>query len=46
MFWNVDTIIKKIEYRIHLLKARGEERNLKLIRALEREKRALIYKSL
>ena len=33
--------IGKINYRIGILRARGEMMNLRLIKALEREKRAL-----
>ncbi len=41
MFYNKETEIKRIEYRINLMKARNEMMNLKLIAALQREKRNL-----
>ena len=41
MFYSKDTIIKRIEYRINLLRERGEMMNENLIRALIREKRKL-----
>ena len=41
MFFSNDTLIQKIEYRINLLRARGEQMNQHLINALVREKRNL-----
>lgn len=41
MFYSKETSIAKLEYRINLLRSRGEAMNLRLIRALEREKRTL-----
>ena len=41
MFYSKETTIAKINYRINLLRARGETMNLRLIAALEREKRNL-----
>lgn len=41
MFYNKETTIAQLEYRINLLRARGEAMNLRLINALEREKRNL-----
>ena len=39
MFFNKETILKKIEYRINLLRARSETVNEHLINALIREAR-------
>lgn len=39
MFFSVKTYIAKIDYRINLLRARGEQKNLNLINALIRERR-------
>ncbi len=41
MFFNKETILKKIEYRINLLRARSETVNEHLINALIREARNL-----
>ena len=41
MLYNKETTVALINYRINLLKARGEAMNMKLIAALEREKRAI-----
>ena len=41
MFYSKQTEIDKINYRISLLRARDEMANLRLIKALEREKRKL-----
>lgn len=41
MFYSKETMIKLIQYRINLLRSRDEMANLKLIAALEREKRNL-----
>lgn len=41
MFLNKETTLKKIEYRINLLRARSETVNEHLINALIREKRNL-----
>lgn len=41
MFYNKETRIAYIDYRINLLRARGEEMNKNLINALIREKRKL-----
>lgn len=41
MFLNKETILKKIEYRINLLRARSETVNEHLINALIREARNL-----
>jgi len=41
MFYNKETEIKRIEYRINLMKTRDEMMNLKLIAALQREKHNL-----
>ena len=41
MFYNKETMINRINYRINLLRARGEVMNMRLIAALEREKRNL-----
>lgn len=39
MLYNKETTIAIIDYRINLLRARGETMNMRLIAALEREKR-------
>lgn len=39
MLYSKETTIALINYRINLMKARGEAMNMKLIAALEREKR-------
>lgn len=41
MFFNKEVAIARIEYRINLLRQRDEMTNIKLIAALEREKRKL-----
>lgn len=41
MFYTKETAIARIDYRINLLRARDEMMNLRLIKALEREKRNL-----
>jgi hypothetical protein len=41
MFLNKETVLKKIEYRINLLRARSETVNEHLINALIREARNL-----
>ena len=41
MFFSKEVTIAQIEYRINLLRARGEEQNKNLINALSREKRNL-----
>lgn len=41
MFYSKEIQIAKIDYRINLLRARGEEMNKKLINALLRQKRNL-----
>lgn len=41
MLYNKETTIAIIDYRINLLRARSEIMNLRLIKALEREKRNL-----
>lgn len=41
MFYSKETAIARIDYRIHIMRARDEMMNLKLIKALEREKREL-----
>ena len=41
MFYSKETEIKRIEYRINLLRARDEMMNYRLIQALLREKRNL-----
>ena len=41
MLYNKETTVALINYRINLMKARGEAMNMKLIAALEREKRNL-----
>jgi hypothetical protein len=41
MVYSKETTIALIDYRINLMKARGEAMNMKLIAALEREKRNL-----
>lgn len=41
MFYSKETEIAKIDYRIKIMCARDEMMNLKLIKALEREKRNL-----
>lgn len=41
MLYSKETTIAKIEYRINLMRTRGEVMNMKLIAALEREKRNL-----
>ena len=41
MFYSKETQIAQIDYRISLLRARDEMANLRLIKALEREKRNL-----
>lgn len=45
MFYSKEVSIEKIDYRINLLRARDEMANLRLIRALEREKRNLETRS-
>ena len=39
MFYSKEVQIARIDYRINLMRARDEMMNLKLIKALEREKR-------
>ena len=41
MFYSKEVAIAQIDYRINLLRARDEMANLRLIKALEREKRNL-----
>lgn len=41
MFFTKEVQIAQIDYRINLLRARDEMMNLRLIKALEREKRNL-----
>lgn len=41
MFFSKETQIARINYRINLLRARGEEKNWNLINALIRERRNL-----
>lgn len=41
MFFSKEVVIAKLNYRINLLRTRGEVMNQKLINALEREKRRL-----
>jgi hypothetical protein len=41
MFYSKETQIARINYRINLMRARGEAMNENLINALEREKRNL-----
>ena len=41
MFFSKEVVIAKLNYRINLLRTRGEMMNQKLINALEREKRNL-----
>lgn len=41
MFYTPETLIKQKQYRINLLNARDAAMNAKLIKALEREIRAL-----
>jgi len=41
MLYSKETTIAQIDYRINLMKARSETMNMKLIAALEREKRNL-----
>jgi len=41
MFYSKEVQIARIDYRINLMRARDEMMNLKLIKALEREKRKL-----
>ena len=41
MFFTKETEIKRINYRINLLRSRGEEMNWNLINALIRKKRRL-----
>lgn len=41
MLYNKETVIAIIDYRINLMKERDEMMNLRLIKALEREKRKL-----
>ena len=41
MFYSKETAIAQLEYRINLLRERGEAMNLRLINALVREKRNL-----
>lgn len=41
MLYNKETAIAIIDYRINLMKERDEMMNLRLIKALEREKRKL-----
>jgi len=44
MLYSKETTLKIIDYRIKLLKARGEEMNKGLINALMREKRNIVEK--
>lgn len=44
MFFSKETIIQRIDFRIHMMRERGEERNKNLINALLREKRNLLKK--
>lgn len=41
MFYSKEVAIAKIDYRINLLRSRDEMMNLRLIKALERERRIL-----
>lgn len=41
MFYSKEVQIARIDYRINLLRQRGETMNLRLINALIREKRSL-----
>lgn len=41
MFYSKEVAIAKIDYRINLLRSRDEMMNLRLIKALERERRNL-----
>lgn len=41
MFFSKEVVIARLNYRINLLRTRGEVMNQKLINALEREKRRL-----
>lgn len=41
MFFSKEVVIAKLNYRINLLRTRGEVMNQKLINAVEREKRRL-----
>lgn len=41
MLYSKETAIALINYRINLMKARGEAMNMKLIASLERDKRNL-----
>ena len=41
MLYSKETTLNLINYRINLLRARGEVMNMRLIAALEREKRNL-----
>lgn len=41
MTYSIKTTIARINYRINLLRERGEKMNMNLINALIREKRAL-----
>ena len=45
MFLNREAAIARIDYRIKILRARGEMLNMKIIAALEREKRNLEAKA-
>lgn len=45
MFYSVQTMVNKIDFRIHMLLSRGEEMNKNLINALRREKRNLLERN-
>lgn len=42
MFYSAQTVINRIDFRIHMLLSRGEEMNKNLINALRRERRNLL----
>lgn len=44
MFYSKEVAIARIDYRINIMRAHDEMMNLRLIAALEREKRKLLNK--
>lgn len=42
MFYSTQTIINRIDFRIHMLLSRGEEMNKRLVNALKRERRNIL----
>ena len=42
MFYSTQTVINRIDFRIHMLLSRGEEMNKRLVNALKRERRNIL----